>query len=190
MEAARGKVLAVSASRGRSGEPAFRSAAFDDIAEPDFADVVVVSIPPTAHPIIGDPVWWANRVFSLRSMPRWIAWLLGARQVLVRLIGVKRAPSSVFDVDAVIGEEALIAADDSHLDFRAGVGGDVSQRLLRVTTVVRFHGWRGRLYFIPVGLLHDPVTRAMAKRAVREFVREGEDESGSRGGAGLNQRRI
>jgi hypothetical protein len=99
--------------------------------------------------------------------------LLGLRQVLVRLIGVKRAPSSVFDIDAVVGEEALIAADDRHLDFRAGVGIDVEQRLLRVTTVVRFHGWRGRLYFIPVGLLHDPITRAMARRAVRDFVRGG-----------------
>jgi hypothetical protein len=156
---------------GRGERPAFRSAALDDIPEPDFADVVLVSIPATAHPIIDDPAWWAERVFSLKSMPRWIVWLLGLRQALVRLIGVKRASSSVFDVKTVVGEEALIAADDNHLDFRAGVAVDVGQRLLRVTTVVRFHGWRGRLYFIPVGLLHDPITRAMARRAVRDFVR-------------------
>jgi hypothetical protein len=160
----------------RPGEPVFRSAALDDIAQPDFADVVLVSIPPTVHPIIDDPAWWAEQVFSVRSMPRWIVLLLGLRQVLVRLIGVKRAPSSVFDVKVVVGEEALIAADDTHLDFRAGVGVDVGQRLLRVTTVVRFHGWRGRLYFKPVGLLHDPITRAMARRAVRNFVRQ--DENG------------
>ncbi len=157
----------------RSGEPVFRSTAFDDIPEPDFADVVLVSVPATTLPIIGDPAWWAARVFSVRSMPRWIVLLLGLRQVLVRLIGVDRAPSSVFDVKAIVGEEALIAADDRHLDFRAGVAIDVPQRMLRVTTVVRFHGWRGRLYFIPVGLLHDPITRAMARRAVRDFVRGG-----------------
>lgn len=157
----------------RPGEPVFRSAAFDDIPEPDFADVVLVSIPATAHPIIDDPAWWAKRVFSVRSMPRWIVLLLGVRQLLVRLIGVDRAPSSVFDVKAVVGEEALIAADDSHLDFRAGVAVDLGRRLLRVTTVVRFNGWRGRLYFIPVGLLHDPITRAMARRAVRDFVNQG-----------------
>lgn len=161
----------------RPGEPVFRSAAFDDIPDPDFADVVVVAIPTTAHDIVDDPAWWAERVFSRRSMPRWIALLLGLRQVLVRLIGVNRAPSSVFDVKRVVGEEALIAADDSHLDFRAGVGIDVGQRLLRVTTVVRFHGWRGRIYFIPVGLLHDPVTRAMARSAVRDFVSEGQTGS-------------
>lgn len=158
---------------GRPGDPIFRSAAFDDIPEPDFADVVVVGIPPTAYPIVEDPAWWAQQVFDQRSMPRWIALLLGLRQILVRFIGVNRASSSVFDVDAVFGEEALIAADDRHLDFRAGVGIDVEQRLLRVTTVVRFHGWRGRLYFIPVRLLHDPITRAMARRAVRSFVRGG-----------------
>lgn len=162
-------------SGDRPGDPVFRSTAFDDIPQPDFADVVVVSIPATAHPIIEDPAWWAERVFSLRSIPRWIVILLGLRQMLVRLIGVKPAPSSVFDVKAVVGEEALIAADDRHLDFRAGVAVDIGQRLLRVTTVVRFHGWRGRLYFIPVGLLHDPITRAMARRAVRDFTRQGED---------------
>ncbi|MEX2132951.1 MAG: DUF2867 domain-containing protein [Acidimicrobiia bacterium] len=168
------------AKPGRPGEPVFRSAAFDDIPQPDFADVVLVSIPATDHPIIEDPAWWAERVFSLRSMPRWIALLLGLRQMLVRLIGVNRAPSSVFDVKSVVGEEALIAGDDSHLDFRAGVAVDVRQRLLRVTTVVRFHGWRGRLYFLPVGLLHDPITRAMARRAVRDFVREGKMRSDDR----------
>ncbi len=176
---------------GRPGKPVFRSTAFDDIPQPDFADVVVVAIPDTAYPIIDDPEWWAEQVFSLRSMPRWIVMLLGLRQLLVRLIGVKRAPSSVFDVRSVVGEEALIAADDIHLDFRAGVAVDVGQRLLRVTTVVRFYGWRGRVYFIPVGLLHDPITRAMAKRAVREFVSKGTDLSGrGRGGAGLSQRRL
>jgi hypothetical protein len=161
-------------SADRPGDPVFRSTAFDDIPEPDFADVVVVSIPATSHPINDNPAWWADRVFNVRSMPRWIVFLLGLRQLAVRLIGVERAPSSVFDVKAVEGEEALIAADDKHLDFRAGVAVDISQRLLRVTTVVRFNGWRGRLYFIPVGLLHDPITRSMARRAVRDFVRQGD----------------
>jgi hypothetical protein len=87
------------------------------------------------------------------------------------LIGVQPSPASVFDVDKVDGEEALISADDSHLDFRAAVGIDPEGRLLRVTTTVRLHGWRGRLYFLPVGMLHNPVTRSMTKRAVRDFVR-------------------
>ena len=155
----------------RARPPAFRSLAFDDIPEPDFADVVVVSIPASSRAIVDDPAWWARQIFSVRAMPRWIVGLLGIRQILVRLIGVQPSPASVFDVDKVDGEEALISADDSHLDFRAAVGIDPEGRLLRVTTTVRLHGWRGRLYFLPVGMLHNPVTRSMTKRAVRDFVR-------------------
>ena len=73
----------------------------------------------------------------------------------------------MFGSAEVIGEEALIAVDDTHLDFRAAVGVDSERSLLRVTTAVRFNGWQGRLYFVPVGLLHGPVTRAMMHRAVR-----------------------
>jgi hypothetical protein len=39
--------------------------------------------------------------------------------------------------------------------------------MLRVTTAVWLHGWRGRLYFAPVAVLHDPVTRSMMRRAIR-----------------------
>ncbi len=42
--------------------------------------------------------------------------------------------------------------------------------LLRCVTTVRLHGWRGRLYFLPVRLLHDPVTPAMMQAAVRRSL--------------------
>ena len=45
------------------------------------------------------------------------------------------------------------------------MGIDTDRRLLRITTAVRLHGWRGRLYFAPVSVLHPLVTRAMASRA-------------------------
>lgn len=141
--------------------------AFDDIPAPDFADVVVVAIPADVATLPDDPAWWAGEVFDVRSIPLWIKVLLAIRQALVGLIGVDRGEASVFDVVAVRGEEALIAADDRHLDFRAAVGVDAERRLLRVTTAVSLHGWRGRLYFAPVSVLHDPVTRSMAKAAIR-----------------------
>lgn len=86
--------------------------------------------------------------------------------VYTQSIGVEKSSSSVFDVDRVEDGEALIVAEDRHLDFAASVRIDAAHRLLSVTTSVRLHGWRGRLYFIPVSILHGPVLRAMAKRAV------------------------
>ncbi len=146
------------------------SIAFEDISNPDFADAVIVAIPESPHPIVDSPEWWARQVFSVRSAPAWVTFLLGLRQLLVGLIGINRATEGVFDIAREEGNEALISTDDTHLDFRAAVAIYPERRLLQVTTVVRLHGWRGRLYFLPVSVLHGPVTRSMAKRAVRNFV--------------------
>lgn len=142
------------------------SIALEEIPDPDFADIQIVAVPGD-RPLVDDAAWWARQVFDVRSAPRWIRWLLGLRQFLVRLIGVARAGTGVFDVDAVRAGEALISEDDQHLDFRAAVGIDTENRLLRVTTAVRLHGRRGRLYWSFVRLLHGPVTRSMMERAVR-----------------------
>ena len=153
-------------------DPVFVSLAFADMPEPDFADVVVEVVPMTSQLIPIDPGWWASEVFSVRSAPRWVRLLLAMRQAVVGLVGIRRADSSAFRVASVRGEEALIATDDTHLDFRAAVGLDAGRRMIRVTTAVKLHGWRGRLYFAPVALLHGPVTRAMVRAAIRRFCAE------------------
>ena len=148
-------------------QPTLVSMAFDDLPAPDFADVVIVAIPSGLDPVPADPAWWVGEVFNVRSTPWWVRALFVVRQALVGLVGIHRGDGSAFDVAEVRGEEALIATNDRHLDFRAAVGIDVERRLLRITTTVRLHGWRGRVYFLPVGVLHGPVTRSMANAAVR-----------------------
>lgn len=142
--------------------PIFRSLALDSIPVPDYADVIVVPVPAGCP---SDPRVWAETLFSPQSMPAWVTALMGLRQALVGLVGINRAPQGVFAVSDVRGEEALISADDKHLDFRCGVAFDAGARLLRVTTTVRLKGWRGRLYFAPVRVLHPLVVHAMIVRA-------------------------
>jgi hypothetical protein len=149
-------------------QPALTSLALRDIPAPDFADVTLVPVPPGAPE---DPAVWAAEIFSLRSGPRWIVALLALRQLVVGAIGVQRADPTVFKVREVVGEEALVGSDDRHLDFRAAVGLDPVARLVRVTTTVRLHGWRGRVYFAPVRLLHPPVVLSMTRAAVRRLTR-------------------
>jgi hypothetical protein len=144
--------------------PVFVSAALRDISEPDFVDMAAVPLPPGAPT---DPRVWAREVFSHAPLP--VKALLGLRQLVVPLIGVPRAPRSIFDVDDVVGEEAVIVADDVHLDFRCGVAVDPTRALVRVTTVVRLKGRRGRLYFAPVRLAHSPVVHTMLARARRRL---------------------
>ncbi len=133
---------------------------------PDYADTTIIRLPAGAPT---DPRTWATTTFSLRTMPGWVRGALGLRQLLAPLIGVPRAPRSTFEVGEVLadatGGEALIVADDRHLDFRCGVAVDASAGLVSVTTNVRLHNRRGRLYFLPVRVLHPVVVRSMLHRA-------------------------
>jgi hypothetical protein len=152
--------------------PAFTSVALRDQPPPDWADVVVESLPAE---LVGltDPAQWAREIFSARSLPPVVVGLMGVRQLLAPLVGASRGSWDVFTVKNVAGDdgEALIAYPDRHLDFRASVGVDVTARLVWVTTAVWFHGRRGRAYFLPVRFLHDPVTRAMTRRAIDRLAR-------------------
>lgn len=152
-----------------SQPPNQASIAFSDIAEPHYADAILVKVP-GGKPLPEDPAWWTNQIFSVRSAPIWIQALLALRQAVVGLIGINRAPSSVFEIDRVENGEALISEDDTHLDFRTALRVHTESRVLQLTTVVRLHGWRGRLYWSVVSLFHGPVTRSMMKRAARNFA--------------------
>jgi hypothetical protein len=145
------------------------SLALRDIPRPDYADAIIVPLPPGTP---AQPALWAHRLFSPRTMPRWVLGALVARQVLVPLLGIPQAPDDVFAIRDQDGDEVLLAADDRHLDFRCAVAVDPAARLLRVTTTVRLHGWRGRAYFLPVRALHPFVVRAMIRSAGQSLTAE------------------
>lgn len=142
------------------------SAAYSLLDRVDWAATTTVRLPPTYD---DDPAVWARRIFSARSAPTWVRILLGLRQALVGLIGVRRAePRTVFNIARVVDGEALIDTDDTHLHFAAGVRPDSGGGLMHVVTAVEFHGFRGCLYFFPVRFLHDQVLRSMMTRAVEQ----------------------
>ncbi|MFT4263967.1 MAG: DUF2867 domain-containing protein [Nocardioides sp.] len=140
--------------------PAFRSVALRDLPLPDYVDLIAVPRPPGSTP---DPATWARTIFGRETMPGVVKGLFGVRQALAPLIGVPTDPDDPFAVREVVGEEALLSYDDRHLDFRCGIG--VGDDLVRVTTAVRLHGWRGRVYFGVVRPAHPLVVTAMLRRA-------------------------
>lgn len=154
--------------------PAFWSLAFEDVPAPDYADMSIGVLPVGAST---DPTIWAESLFSMLTMPRWIAIAMGARQVLVRLLGIPPAPPDTFAVRRVDGDEALLSFDDKHLDFRVGVGVSSETRLVRVVTAVRLKGWRGRLYFAPVRLAHPIVVHSMLLRSQKLLSQTGHQQA-------------
>ncbi len=150
--------------------PGLTSRAFDGVPVPDFADVQVVALR-GATGVSADE--WVRAIFDRRSVPVWVRALFVLRAVLVPFIGLNQSrerQAGPFEVREVVDGEALVVTDEPHLLFRLGVAADDTTGLLRATTVVQHHGWRGRLYFVPVGVLHGPVLRSMMTRAVRRLA--------------------
>ena len=135
---------------------------YDVLPGPDWAGTTSVNAPGAGR---FDAATWAREIFDVRSAPGPVKVLMGMRELLVRLVGIPPGDPSKLAVDRVEGDEAIIDTDDAHLHFAAGVSADAEHDLVHVVTVVRFKGVRGRAYFLPVRLLHDPVTRAMMRRA-------------------------
>jgi len=140
------------------------SVAFDRIPRPDWAATTTVPIAPDAP---SDPLVWARAIFDVHAIPIGVKALFAVREAVVRVLRIPPADPSVFDITAVEDGEAVIDTDDRHLRFVAATR--VEPGLLHVTTAVALKGLRGRAYFAPVRLLHDPVTRAMMNSAPRRL---------------------
>lgn len=135
----------------------------------DFADVCTVPLKRGADT---SPEAWLARVFDVRSAPAWVGLLFVARQALSPLVGIPRGTLAAFAPARVEGDEVLVDTPDRHLHFWLGLAVRQDPPRLVATTVVKLKGWRGRLYWLPVGVLHRPVLTAMMRRAVARERRE------------------
>src|SRR5438105_8219168 len=111
--------------------------------------------------------------------PAWVNGLMATRNAIVGVFGLK-TPSSegatarrpkvgIFPVLSETPDEVLLGMDDKHLDFRIWIsvqardgGTDVS-----ASTLVRLHGWPGRIYLFLIMPFHKLLSRYMLARALR-----------------------
>ncbi|MFI9251760.1 DUF2867 domain-containing protein [Streptomyces sp. NPDC053069] len=80
--------------------------------------------------------------------------------------GVLRGAS--FPVVGREGGEVLLGEDAGHLDFRASILVDDCH--VTLSTVVRIHNWRGRLYWAVVQRVHPFMARSMLRRIHRRLA--------------------
>jgi len=105
----------------------------------------------------------ATRLAFARG-PSWIRALLGLRNGLGRLVGLKPARSGGFPVIRETPDEVVLGFDDRHLDFRIVV--TVADGFATVSTLVRWHNAWGRMYLAAILPFH----RAIAARMIESVA--------------------
>jgi Protein of unknown function (DUF2867) len=151
----------------------------------DYADAYSIKIEARGPEVLD---LYARVMFG--NPPRWISALMGLRDHVVSVFGLKtsaelRAGGDGVDRDSRrqtpglsgrigpfavltrLENELLLGADDRHLDFRISIqctGIDGGSEL-RVVTVVKFNNLLGRIYFLPVKPIHRIIVPAMMGRA-------------------------
>ncbi len=143
----------------------------------DYSDAFRLTLPKGATHTI-DAV--AKQVFLMT--PKWISALMRLRDAIVSVIGLKTSPVTEIDLNKItliegnsIGlfqvlkrndSEIIFGENDKHLDFRAGLllqKTDHGDEVI-FSTLVRFNGWLGKLYFLPVKPFHKLVVPSLLNR--------------------------
>ena len=117
-----------------------------------FVDAYRVPVPPGL-----DAVEVARLAFAQR--PRWVRALMGMRNRLGRLAGLRPAPASGFPMVRQASDEVVMGFDDKHLDFRVAVG--VAGGFATITTIVRWHNAWGRAYLAAIMPFHRVIAARM-----------------------------
>ncbi len=127
------------------------------------------------------------------SSPVWVEQLFAARNKIVAFLGLKTSGSSLdreqqladfkcepgeklglFQVLEKTENEVILGEDDKHLDFRVSLfieaDGEVhGQKILTISTAVKFHNRMGKVYFLLIKPFHSIIVPVMLKGIVRKL---------------------
>ena len=123
------------------------------------------------------------------SFPNWARVLMGIRETLANWIGLKTAKGmdvaqqiksfkgevgqsiALFQVWGRTPQEILTGERDKHLDFGLSFFGIEKPECfeIRLSTIVQFNSWLGRVYFFPVGPIHRILVPAMLRRMAKKL---------------------
>lgn len=163
-------------SRAHLVTPPAESAIADWFIGADLVDAYAITLPDGAPRGID-----ALAHEALEHPPAWFRALLGFRDAVVSLGGVKSSGRIRQDAEAKGAEtvaffpvlvrsdrELVLGEDDRHLDFRASVlvrvTTDEEKRDLILTTAVRCHNLPGRLYLLTIAPFHRLIVRSNLER--------------------------
>ncbi len=128
-------------------------------------------------------------VLFFHSFPNWFRALMGLREVIARVIGLKTAhgmdiakqmrefkgePGQSIALFHVLDREPgeiMMGENDSHLNFRLSfISREVEQGTeVMLATTVHFQNRVGRLYFLPVKPIHRLVVPVLLRRMIKKL---------------------
>lgn len=96
--------------------------------------------------------------------PKWIDWLMMLRNAIVKPLGLDTKSRFTEMISASSPNEEIFGMPDKHLDFHVsmwcGECRDGKQEL-RITTVVKYNNWFGRMYFFAIRPFHGIIIRSL-----------------------------
>ena len=121
-----------------------------------------------ATPILADDAadaasWYAA---VLKSTPRWVVRLMDIRNRLVKIVGLKAAPTTSildegFPLIATTKDETVSGLDDKHLDFRLSLRCEDGEAV--ITTTVTLHNRLGQAYWAVIRPFHGRVVAGLLR---------------------------
>lgn len=102
--------------------------------------------------------------FAFSRFPKWIERLMNLRNVIVKPLRLNTGDKFTDKICASSPNEEILGMQDKHLDFHVsmwcGEHKDGKQEL-RMTTVVKYNNWFGRVYFFVVRLFHMIIVKSI-----------------------------
>jgi len=114
------------------------------------------------------------------KLPHWVIWLMKIRDSLVGIFGLKtekelregqlgERQTTLFHPMKQNENEIVMGENDKHLNFRVSVLVDRENSFIYLTTIVHFHNFWGRAYFLPVKPFHKLIVKSLLKRQANNW---------------------
>lgn len=107
------------------------------------------------------------RNLAFNQLPQWIDWLMKLRNTIVKPLGLDTDSRFTDMICASNPNEEVFGMPDKHLDFHVsmwcGEYKDGKQEL-RITTVVKYNNWFGRLYFFVIRPFHGIIIKSILNK--------------------------
>lgn len=106
------------------------------------------------------------RNLAFNQLPKWIDWLMKLRNAIVKPLGLDTGSKFTDMVCASSSNEEIFGMPDKHLDFHVSMWcGEYrnGRQELRITTVVKYNNWLGRVYFFIIRPFHGIIILSLLK---------------------------